>query len=291
MNRIMTAERRVVVVGLGGIGSWLADAFARVLNVNAPGSQLVLVDGDTFEHKNAERQNFTHLGNKAKSVAGDLIEKVDNTFIIPMAAWVVSEELAEAADADEEGVSYISAENLLREDDIVFVCVDNAKARKLLFDAAAKLNNIDVFNGGNEEDGFGCTYYYCRRDGVDVTDHPAVHHDEFINPPDKNPGELSCAERAQLESGTQLIATNLMVASVMCHDAQQAIFADAASENPEGEYHRTGVLLSNEKMWNVDISGFNAWSRMDQAEIDRLCDINDDVAEQVHGKVMVLETT
>lgn len=281
----MSEPRRVIVGGLGGVGSWLADAFGRVLNVHAPGSTLVLVDGDQFEPKNVSRQNFSTYGNKAKSVALDLIEKLDNVSIVPKSAWVVSDEMAKDNDSDEAGIGLISATALLNEGDIVFCCFDNAQARKLIFDAASKLDNVDIFNGGNEEDGFGSTYYYCRRNGVDITYHPGKIHDEFVNPPDKNPGELSCAERAKIEGGTQLVATNLTVAAIMCHDAQQAIFADG-DVVPEEQIARAGVLLTNEKMWNTDTASMNAWARMDDSLKEELCKINTEVAEQIHGKLM-----
>ncbi|MGW8178049.1 MAG: ThiF family adenylyltransferase [bacterium] len=286
----MSDPRRVIVAGVGGVGSWLADTFGRVLNVHAPGSQLILVDGDNFEPKNAERQNFSHYGNKAKSVQMDLAPKLDRIMVIPKAAWVVSQEAADAAGEDEEGVQYVSAEDLLQDGDIVFTCFDNMMARKLIFDAAVRFDNIDIFNGGNEDTGFGSTYYYSRRNGLDVTRHPGEIHDEFVNPPDKNPGELSCAERAKLESGTQLIATNMMVAAVLTHDAHQALFADDATEDPSRGYHRAGVILSHEKMWNTDISSFVAYAHIEEGMKQELCDVNTDVAEQIHGYVVKLDS-
>lgn len=290
-NKLMTVEtKRFIIVGVGGIGSYLADFIGRVINVNAPGSQLVLVDGDQFEPKNAARQNFSKYGNKARSVGGDLMDKLDNVFVIPKAAWVVSEAKANSDGEDEEGVSLISAETLLKEGDVVFCCVDNFGARKLIFDAAAKLDNIDVFTGGNEDDGFGSTYYYRRREGVDVTDHPGIHHNEFVNPPDKNTGELSCAERSKLVSGTQLIATNVAVAANMCHDAHQALFADAASDIDGDQSHVAAAILTSEKMWNLDDATSRAWARCSDEVFELMCEINSDIAEITHGKVVKLET-
>lgn len=286
----MTIEaRRFVIVGVGGIGSYLADFIGRVINVNAPGSQLMLVDGDHFEAKNAERQNFSKYGNKARSVAGDLMEKLDNTFVIAKAAWVVDEHVNSTE--DEEGVALITASDLLNEDDVVFCCVDNFQARKLVFDAATKLNNIDVFTGGNEDDGYGYSYYYRRRDGVDITDAPGVHHEEFVNPPDKNPGEMSCAERSQLVGGTQLIATNVAVAANLCHDAHQALFADAASDIEGDQSHLAAAILTSEKEWHLDFATYRAWARCDEATFEEMCDINTDIAEVTHQKVISFVTT
>jgi molybdopterin/thiamine biosynthesis adenylyltransferase len=125
---------------------------------------------------------------------------------------------------DDEGVANITAESLLQEGDYVFCVVDNYAARKLVFDAAAKLNNIDVFTGGNDEALYGSVYHYHRRDGRDITSHPGVYHDEFVNPDDKNPGELSCQERAELDGGTQLLAVNMAVASALLAKAAHVIF-------------------------------------------------------------------
>ena len=152
-----------------------------MLDAHAPDSQLVLVDGDNFEPKNAERQHFTEMGNKAKSVARSMLPFITQTDLIPMGKWVVDS----VDGAAEDSGDLIAASELLEDGDIVFICVDNMKARKDLLDAAAKIDNITVFNGGNEDDGFGSTYLYLRENGVDITDHPAVHHPEFENPPDK----------------------------------------------------------------------------------------------------------
>ena len=84
-----------------------------------------------------------------------------------------------------------------------------------MFDAASHIDNIDVFTGGNDDALFGSIYHYQRRDGVDITEHPVVYHPEYENPPDKNPGELSCQERAEIDGGTQLLATNMAVASII----------------------------------------------------------------------------
>ena len=59
-------EHRVIIVGIGGIGSWLSEGIAKMLEFKNPGSMMILVDGDEFEPKNQERQSFKNLGNKAE---------------------------------------------------------------------------------------------------------------------------------------------------------------------------------------------------------------------------------
>jgi molybdopterin/thiamine biosynthesis adenylyltransferase len=201
---------RVVLVGAGGIGTWLAEGVARLLEWKFPGSALIIVDGDNYELKNMERQSFTKMGNKASVKALELTEKFSKTSFIPVAKWVVGDDFKGVSD-DES--SKIKASDLLSDGDIVLAVVDNFAARKILFDAAANLDNVDIFTGGNDEFLYGSIYHYQRRSGKDITEHPVHFHPEYENPPDKNPGELSCQERAEIDGGTQLLATNMAVAA------------------------------------------------------------------------------
>jgi hypothetical protein len=93
--------------------------------------------------------------------------------------------------------------------------VDNNAARKLIFEHAMTMENVHVFTGGNDDSYFGSVYHYQRKDGADVTDPPFDWHPEYLNPEDRNPAELSCEERAQIEGGTQLLYTNMAVASFL----------------------------------------------------------------------------
>ena len=72
----MSKEMKIVVIGLGGVGSILCERLARFLNYSAElNAELYLVDGDIYETKNYERQEFTQMGNKAEIKAGDLDEQ------------------------------------------------------------------------------------------------------------------------------------------------------------------------------------------------------------------------
>ena len=216
----MQTERRFILIGAGGIGTWLAAGLVRLLEWKYPGSALIIVDGDTFEEKNKERQDFTKIGNKASVKAYELSAQFNKTTIIPVPKWIVGDNFEGVADAESPK---IKASDLLSENDVVFAVVDNFAARKIIFDAASRLSNIDVFTGGNDDALFGSIYHYQRRDNKDVTEHPVVTHPEYDNPPDKNPGELSCQERSQIEGGTQLLATNMAVASFLLGRVQKII--------------------------------------------------------------------
>ncbi|HJS83773.1 MAG TPA: ThiF family adenylyltransferase [Nitrososphaera sp.] len=225
----------MVIIGAGGIGSWLAPAVARLLEYREQGSALFIVDGDSFEPKNKERQNFSRLGNKAQVLAYELQPQFDHTVIIPMPNWIVDQLPKDEGDGEDDAAEDedevtpgrpLAIRSLLQEDDVVFAVVDNFSARKVIFDAAKDYKNIDVLTGGNDDQLFGSTYHYQRRDGRDVTDHPAEYHEELLNPPDRNPGELSCQERAELEGGTQLLATNMAVAAWLLARVHHVIFED-----------------------------------------------------------------
>jgi hypothetical protein len=220
-------QHRGIVIGCGGIGTWLGHGLAKAFQFQAPMSALILVDGDNFEPKNQQRQHFTTYGNKAVVLRDDIKTSSQNVFLIAKASWIVSEEEAakKTVDPEEDNtVTKITAASLIQEHDHVFCVVDNFAARKLVIDAARDIDNIDIYLGGNDEALFGSVYHYQRRDGKDVTMHPTVMHEEFVNPSDRNPGEMSCQERAALDGGTQLLAVNMAVASYLLAKAHQVIF-------------------------------------------------------------------
>jgi len=222
-------QKRIVLVGAGGIGTWLSEGLARLLEWKYPNSAMLIVDGDNFEQKNLERQSFTQMGNKASVKALELTEKFHNTIIIPVPKWVVSDQHPPTDDDSNK----IKASDLIRENDIVIAVVDNFAARKILFDAASKINNVDVFTGGNDDALFGSVYHYQRRNGHDITAHPVETHPEYQNPPDRNPGEMSCQERAEIDGGTQILATNMAVAAIILGRIQHTIVFEQSPEQSE----------------------------------------------------------
>lgn len=189
--------QKIVIVGIGGVGSRLAPVMCQYLAYADPGSQVLLVDGDNFEPKNADRQIFGELGNKAEVTATQIQAQYPQLTV--------------------EGKSkFITEDNIfvfVKDGDIVFCCVDNHASRKLLSEHCATLQNVTLISGGNDFDD-GNIQVYSRRGGKDLTS-PLTHlHPELAEPADKNPATLSCEERAQ--TGTpQLIFANLKVATEM----------------------------------------------------------------------------
>jgi hypothetical protein len=54
-----------------------------------------------------------------------------------------------------------------------------------------------------------------------------------MNPPDRNPGEMSCQERAEIEGGTQILATNMAVAAFILARIQKTIISNQSPEETE----------------------------------------------------------
>lgn len=189
--------KEITIIGLGGIGSILADVMSRYENFADENTKINLVDGDDYEVKNLKRQQFTKVGvNKATSKKEELESKFSNiTF--------------------KEHPYFINkgnVENIITENSIVFVCVDNHKTRKIVNDTAESLKDVTIISGGNELVD-GNVQIFIKRGGEKITPSLADYHPEIANPEDKLPSEMSCEEL--VKSVPQLLFTNLTVATCM----------------------------------------------------------------------------
>ena len=195
--------RDVKVVGLGGIGSTVAYGMAQFLAFRAPGARLFLVDGDVYEERNRERMRFAASGiNKAMAQAEELGAAFgDAVSVIPVNRWATPSTI----------------HKLMTESDLVFLCVDNHKTRKLASNRAARLADCVLISSGNDgvEDGrtgtFGNVQVYIRRKGRNATNPLTRFHPEIARPRDKRPDEMGCVELAA--TAVQIGITNLAVAS------------------------------------------------------------------------------
>ncbi len=189
---------QIVIIGLGGIGSILCDKISRFRNFKKDQeTTITLVDGDYYEEKNFERQDFFSLGNKASVKASELKSRYENI--------------------DFKDIPYFVDENIIdkviTEGDTVFLAVDNHKTRKLVSDYAKNLKDITIISGGNDLTD-GNVQIYVRKGGENLTPSLTDYHPEIENPEDKLPNEMSCEELQNSEP--QLFFTNLGVATIMC---------------------------------------------------------------------------
>ncbi len=198
---------KIKVIGLGGIGSHLLSPLCRYLEASSvqnggkKGKELahdvVLIDGDDYEAKNATRQEFHDIGNKAEVSAVRVKRDYPSLSV-------------------EAKPHFVTSDNIflfIEEGDVVFLCVDNHATRKLVSDHCGNLKDVTLISGGNEYKD-GDVNLYLRKKGKDITP-PLTHlHPEIQNPADRNPNEMSCEELAAA-GVPQLIFANLTAATMM----------------------------------------------------------------------------
>ncbi len=191
---------RAVLIGLGGIGSHLAEPLCRTLvfskKEQAP-KRILLIDGDTYEEKNRERQRCNVLVNKAdatREALGPLFPELRL----------------------EAKPRFVDKENIflfIRKGDAVFLAVDNHATRNLVSSHVGTLTDVLLISGGNETYD-GNIQVYERRNGKDVSPPLSFLHPEIESPKDKNPADLACGELVA-QGNVQLLTTNLTIASLM----------------------------------------------------------------------------
>jgi hypothetical protein len=198
------------VVGLGGVGGIVARYLALFLRALGRDLRLVLVDGDSFEQKNATRMAWLVPGNKAEVVADEL--------------GLLLEDSRVALSAVPEFLTPENLPDLLGEGDTILLAVDNHATRKLVTDHVAGLKDAVLISGGNDGVGedshgrmrkgtFGNVQVFVRADGRDVTPPLDAFHPEIRDPADRRPDQEDCLEA--MLSTPQLLFANLQTASSM----------------------------------------------------------------------------
>jgi hypothetical protein len=207
---------RVVIIGLGGVGLFLARALVLFLaglrQALSPEEQIrvVLCDGDAFNLGNTYRMDIPDFGNKAVVLGQELLERHHCPGL--SIRWI-----------DE----YVAADNvggMIQDGDCVFLACDNHATRNLVNRrcCGGELSDVVLISGGNDsvEDGqrgtYGNVQLYVRAGGVNVTAALDRFHPEIARPADRSPGEMSCVEAAAA-GAPQLLFVNLAVASAMCN--------------------------------------------------------------------------
>lgn len=197
----------VVIIGIGGVGTELAEHLSRILAFGSPFRgikiiKVILIDGDTYQFRNAERQNFDRIGNKA-IVQAELLSKKFPRILFGAIPRFVGEKNSEKE---------IAVESVVKEGRIILLAPDNGKTRKLVNDRCAVLRNTILICGGNDMvDGYA--HLYVRREGKDIAPPLTFMNPPVASPKDKSPAEMGCGEL--MESKPQLYVANLDVAQSM----------------------------------------------------------------------------
>ncbi|MBI4584940.1 MAG: ThiF family adenylyltransferase [Planctomycetes bacterium] len=226
---------RVIVAGLGGIGSILAPNLTLFLaSLRRLPIRIQLIDGDKYEERNRERMEVPAFENKAVALCRQLTEKFGRPklYIRPVAQYVNVE----------------NASDLIQEHDVVFACFDRHSSRKVLSDRCAELENIILISGGNDgvEEGWRGTYgniqIFRRHVGAELNPPLTRFHPEIQKPADQVPVE-SCADLAG-SSAPQILFANLAAACAMCcafyrilsDEGKERIFDEICFDIYEGRF-------------------------------------------------------
>lgn len=187
--------KTLAVIGCGGGGGWLVQLLSKS---DLPAVHPVLVDGDTVESKNLNRQMFTRreIGKKKAEVMAHLI-----------GAEPYGEYLAHGSE---------SYNRLMGVTDDLFVacCVDNHPARRLCLQLADERYSFGrqttVVIAANEYEGASAQVY--RPQWQDTANDPRVMFPEIMTDNEGDPLTPPCSGEA-LASSPQLALSNMLSAS------------------------------------------------------------------------------
>jgi len=196
------------LVGCGGTGATLAPQLARLLCYHPNGPRrLDLVDADTLEERNLERQPFGSSevgGCKAAALASSVWEILPDMTVSPYNAYL-DRPLA---------LQFLRAEA----NPMIILAVDNDATRKASLEACDMIDGDFLWiSPGNADasagDGTirGTIAWWGRQEGQPVGVDPRICFSNIAQPRDDIPRVGTCTEQAP--SHPQLIAANFLAAA------------------------------------------------------------------------------
>ena len=185
--------RRIVIIGCGGIGSWLIDPLLCFLQGEGFKRYIALWDGDRYEAGNSVRQMFKPGDLSVNKAEAQAIRCRDLYPALRLLSY-------------DEYVTKRTIERAMQEDDVVFSCVDNHPCRKLLALRADKMINVALITAGNEMTD-GNVHLTLVRDGRHLTTPLLERHPEIATTKAGDRAKASCQQRIA-NGETQLLVTN-----------------------------------------------------------------------------------
>jgi len=208
---------RVIVIGAGGTGSMLLPNLARFLRSHSFAGSLIIADGDEYSVSNSDRQSFN-------------LSKV-GTNKAEYQSMVIASHIPDFADNIEYIPEYLSKEDIdsmVLDGTIVINCADNNAIRKYVEDRVLQLNTAAHVCCGNELRN-GQVQCSVRKNGTQVS--PSIYKQSpNFNITNDDRSSMTCEEIANLPSGGQIIATNMMAASLALNYVVQ-LFSNSILHN------------------------------------------------------------
>lgn len=209
----MHIKYNVVIVGAGGTGSNLIARFSQFLVGTDADYEVIVIDGDSIEDKNLERQNFLPndvLQNKADVICQAVSETYGLTFSSYSEYINTVNDLSELFNAMDHS-EYRNGERRVVMP-VLIGCCDNHRCRQVMekwFDAATTAIYIDSAN----EFSVGEVVVGVKRDGVVVSPSRKFYFPEIMRSKVKRKSEESCG--AINKSKPQHLATNCEAANIL----------------------------------------------------------------------------
>ncbi len=205
---------KIIMLGAGGTGGHIAPHLYRLLHTLDRPVKIIIADGDVIEQKNLVRQNFiaSDLGrNKAQTLA----ERYSSAFgmeTLYIPEFIESEaRLTELVTPDTYPAGPYSGQRV-EGLSILIGAVDNNRSRQLCHAVFKKAGNLIYIDSGNGEHA-GQVVCGIRRNGKTYYKPIGDLYPDVLEPTDKFPTELSCAEAAV--SAPQSIVANIMAATAV----------------------------------------------------------------------------
>jgi len=243
---------KVVMLGAGGTGGYVAPYVFRLLHMLDRPARFVVCDGDIVEPKNLDRQNFVpaDLGeNKARVLA----ERY-STVLGMETEYVPSfiEKLPDLMELIEPKEWELSPYSTKRTKEMVLLlgCVDNNKTRQLCHQAFHQSEELIYIDSGNGKY-TGQVVCGVRRNGRTIRKSIGGVHPEMLKDTDLFPSEISCAEAAQEDPQSRDYRTGIAGTRdlIKCAGyAQQCINGEKKLNIPKADGYLQVALCLNARM-------------------------------------------
>jgi len=191
------APKRYMIVGCGGVASYFFPSFLRTLNHMFPKQSLprvTIVDGDTLEERNLERQQFSLF---------EPIKKVEA--IERMHAGIYGKKIFTRE-------TYFSNDEMIDENTMVFCFADNHLCRKHVLEAVDMSDNCMAICAANSTISSHAYLYLPSWQGTKLD--PRVRYPEIETDESDSPLKIGdCNSEAVLNNTPQTALANTMAAS------------------------------------------------------------------------------
>ena len=215
MKFSLTRSVKIIMLGAGGTGGYIAPHLYRLLYALNRPVRFIICDGDVVEQKNLIRQNFipADLGeNKAQVLA----ERYSTAFGIEteyVPDFIESEEnLKELITPQELREPYWPFQVKDKELVILIGAVDNNRSRQMCHRVFYETEELIYIDSGNSEY-TGQVVCGIRSGGRTLFKPVGKLYPEVLSDTDKFPTELSCAEA--IVSAPQAMAANITAATAV----------------------------------------------------------------------------